>query len=117
MAVSSLQLHDCSYPLTRARTHPSWHGNLLAILYDEGLAAALLSGSGTLSGVLCCAMLLRACHSVRVCREGIPWDDSLDDSRTFDDSQDKDSLSHSLVEWLAEEVDDSSVEILNQTVR
>jgi hypothetical protein len=49
MAVSSLQLHDCSYPLTRART---LHGNLLAILYHEGLAEALLSGTGMLSGAL-----------------------------------------------------------------
>ena len=62
-------------------------------------------------------MLLRAYHSVRVCREGIPWDDSIDDSRTFSGGEDKDSLGHSLVEWLAEEVDDSSVAILNQIVR
>lgn len=50
-------------------------------------------------------------HSVRVCREGYPWDESLDDSRTFTDAQSNDSLARCLAGWLAEEVDDNSIAV------
>ncbi len=56
-------------------------------------------------------LICRPHNSVRVCREGHPWDDSLDDSRTFADAQSKDSLTRSLAGWMAEEMDDNSVAV------
>jgi hypothetical protein len=68
---------------------------------------------------LCCVHFMCLARSVRVCREGIPWDVSLDDSRTFSNvhspdtdygnAQDSCSLTRRLSVWLAEEVDSNSL--------